>query len=348
MDITDLLNYGNFLDLSAESQAHLVALLPPTAFQTFLPSISPTHVDFPIFRSTHSTSADVDVLQMDSDTPSQAGPSAHHGYGSIFLSHEATEHSSATLDPLVFNSPFFLSASRTFQDHLFSGWFAKKAQDDLERYQQGISDGSMHADWKDEAWARDHPPAKLIGTRATDLTDLVKHGLLKQGDILAYRREFPLLKLVVEKDLLIDTIYPRTNTLSILLSAGSERRLHPTLLVAEGGEIGPGERIRTIDAIADPLALETGILDVDGRVSRADRYFTDDGNLHMHMNSSSASNSTSLGATEVTSASRAWKAFVVWRWREEMRNNIEMQALQERGGRERAGTLFYLRAYCHD
>ena len=64
----------------------------------------------------------------------------------------------ATLDPTVFSSPFFLSAAHTFQDHLFSSWLGKKAAADLERFMQGMRDGSLSADWKDEVWEREHQP----------------------------------------------------------------------------------------------------------------------------------------------------------------------------------------------
>ena len=67
----------------------------------------------------------------------------------------------ATLDPAVFSSPFFLSAAHTWQDHLFSSWLTQKASDDLEKFSQGAQDGSLHADWKDEAWERDHATQPL-------------------------------------------------------------------------------------------------------------------------------------------------------------------------------------------
>ncbi|KAJ2985208.1 hypothetical protein NUW54_g10226 [Trametes sanguinea] len=47
-------------------------------------------------------------------------------------------------------------------------------------------------------------------------------------------------------------------------------------------------------------------------------------------------------------AVRAWKSFTVWRWRDEMRGETELQIVQERGGRERVATLFYLRGCCLD
>lgn len=65
--------------------------------------------------------------------------------------------SSATVDPVFFNNSFFLSGSRTFQDHVFSGWLTKKSKDAVLQYEQGIKDGTLHAEWKDEEWERDHP-----------------------------------------------------------------------------------------------------------------------------------------------------------------------------------------------
>ena len=64
----------------------------------------------------------------------------------------------ATLDPTVLTSPFFFSTAHTWQDHLVSNWLGKKAADDLEKFRQGARDGTLHADWKDEAWELDHSP----------------------------------------------------------------------------------------------------------------------------------------------------------------------------------------------
>ena len=63
--------------------------------------------------------------------------------------------------------------------------------------------------------------------------------------------------------------------------------------------------------------LETGLLDMDGRIEKAQR---PNGN--------------------------AWKRVSVWRWRDGMDGGgVE----GERGGRENHGTLFYLRGcYYHD
>ena len=62
----------------------------------------------------------------------------------------------ATLDPTFFTSSFFQSAALTFQDHLYSAWFSRKAKEAEETCTQGLRDGSMHAEWKDEAWEREN------------------------------------------------------------------------------------------------------------------------------------------------------------------------------------------------
>ena len=68
--------------------------------------------------------------------------------------------------------------------------------------------------------------------------------------------------------------------------------------------------------ITTPTMLETGVLDVDGRIDRSKR---PNGN--------------------------AWKCFTVWRWRGEPTDI----ANDGRGGRENHGTLFYLRGtYYHE
>ena len=77
--------------------------------------------------------------------------------------------------------------------------------------------------------------------------------------------------------------------------------------------------------INTPSMLETGLLDVDGRVERSKR---PNGN--------------------------AWKAFTVWRWSENLNDENDDRDLlvlsgDVRGGREIHGTLFYLRGcFYHD
>lgn len=142
-DVQDVLNYANFLDLSLEAQQLLVALLPPTAFAAFSPSVPLTHVDYspPQRECAEPAPADEDRMDVDSGPPQGA-----------------QARTPATMDPAVFTSPFFLSVARTYQDHLFSGWFGKKAHDEVAQFTFGVQEGTLHAPWKDEVWERDHRP----------------------------------------------------------------------------------------------------------------------------------------------------------------------------------------------
>ncbi len=124
----EVINYPNFVDLPEEVQNCLCTLLPPTAFSTFSPSVCPTHPD-------HDATGDGDQMQVD---------------------YAPDDRTPATLDPSVFKSPFFLSAAHTFQDHLFSSWMGKKAADNLAKFEEGARSGTMHVDWKDEVWDREH------------------------------------------------------------------------------------------------------------------------------------------------------------------------------------------------
>jgi len=321
IDLLDLLNYENFLDLSPDSQDLLVSLLPPTAFSTFRPSISPTHIDYAAPNPTSiSTYLDLNANQVDGTLATgssyQSSPTPQKDH---------PEQSIGTLDPTTFTSPFFLSAARTFQDHLYSGWFAKKAREDVAQFEAGVRDGSLHAEWKDQVWEREHPPGKERA-KSLDLTALVKRGFLREGDVLCYRRNFPFLQLVVEKDILIDSIQGRNHTLSVLVPSETIRSLPPPLLLVGQQGPEPKDHIQFIEDIADPVVLEDGLLDIDGRVRRAERH--------------------PATADAHTTSNTSWKSFTVWRWRDEMRDEAETQSLQERGGRERVGSLFYLRAYC--
>ncbi|RDX40627.1 hypothetical protein OH76DRAFT_1450598 [Lentinus brumalis] len=293
VDISNVLNYNNFLELSEESQLRLCSLLPPTAFSTFRPSVCPTHPDF---QSQPQFADEMDVDQ----TP-------------------------ATLDPTIFTSPFFLSAAHTWQDHLFSAWLGTKAAADLETFNKGAQDGTLHAPWKDETWDQNHRPIqnpKKKHPPVLDLTVLAKQGLIQEGDVIVYKRTFPAQNLTVEKDLLVDSINPTSHTINLLLSSGTKPSLHPSLLAAGSHDVDG--MVLSMDGIADPVALERGVLDVDGRVSSSSKYEQDN-----------------------MIAVRAWKAFTLWRWRDEMRNQVDAQLLQERGARERVATLFYLRG-CAD
>ncbi|RPD72958.1 hypothetical protein L226DRAFT_553923 [Lentinus tigrinus ALCF2SS1-7] len=308
IDISNVLNYNYFLELSQESQLRLCSMLPPTAFLTYRPSVCSSHPDFP------SQQQSVDGMDVD-QTP-------------------------ATLDPMVFTSPFFLSAAHTWQDHLFSSWLGQKASDDLEAFKQGAKDGTLHAPWKDEAWDRDHQPIhspKKKQSPTLDLTALAKQGLIQEGDVIVYKRIFTAQNLTVEKDLLVDAINPGSHTITFLLSPGTKASLHPSLLVSGSHDVD-GATL-SMDDIADPVALERGVLDVDGRVSNSRKYEQDVAACPHALTPQGAPSDELKNSIAV----RAWKAFTLWRWREEMRDQLDAQLLQERGARERVATLFYLR-----
>ncbi|KZT67576.1 hypothetical protein DAEQUDRAFT_694007 [Daedalea quercina L-15889] len=320
IDISDVLSYANFLDLSPGSQQLLVALLPLTAFTAFSPSVPPTHVDYlPPQVDYRPPQSDVEAaVPLDDDRMDvDAQPS---GSGSFPGTQERTP---ATLDPAVFTSPFFLSAARTYQDHLYSGWFGKKAREEVAQFQSGVHEGTLHAEWKDDVWERDHHPQQNP-PRQVDLTALAKRGLLQQGDVLSFRRHFSRSSMTVEKDVLIDSINESSSTINVLVPPRTTPNLHATLLVNGRGEPEPQDRLQLMEDIADPIVLASGILDIDGRVERADR-----------------------GDANGSTARAAWKSFTVWRWRDEMRDDIQSQMTMARGGRERVGTLFYLSTYCH-
>lgn len=102
-----------------------------------------------------------------------------------------------------------------------------------------------------------------------------------------------------------------------------------------------------IEDVSDPEGLEAGVLDVDGRVGPGER-------SHPRLRSFKptaglATATIATPQTQVISMARirAWKAFTVWRRRDEMRDAVDLQIVQERGGRERVGTLYYLREHSY-
>ncbi|KAJ7054477.1 hypothetical protein C8F01DRAFT_1163505 [Mycena amicta] len=213
-----------------------------------------------------------------------------------------------TLIPSVFTDPHFLAAARTFQDHLFSNWFSDAHTEKLQKYVEGTTAGTLAAPWKDEASV---PFSEIRAGDAADikLVDLVKNSVICEGDVLAYKRKFTALGLVVEKDVIIQRVDSRTGSITILVEPGVTRDLPPSLV--QPGSAEPPGATRTM-TIASPTQLETGLLDIDGRVERSAR---PNGN--------------------------AWKALTVWRW-----SGDEWNGGGRRGGRQDHGTLFYLRA-CH-
>jgi len=165
----------------------------------------------------------------------------------------------------------------------------------------------------------------------------VKKGVIRIGDVIAYRRSFAT-PLVIEKDCIVspnsidrsvwsdafssrqvESINPKTFALTVLTSPGSSKHL-PIHLLGPGGSVTneansssePSEHpIST--TFTSPSSLEAHLLDLDGRLDRTRR---PNGN--------------------------AWKCFSVWRWRSGV-GSAGYTLYDPRGGRENHGTLFYLR-----
>ncbi|KAH8105481.1 hypothetical protein BXZ70DRAFT_921031 [Cristinia sonorae] len=297
MDITDVLNYENFVNLSEESQVALCRLMPPTAFSTFSRSLPPLHPGY-----ARGTSP------MDVDTSNANSP--------------------ATLNPNFFSSPAFLAAANTFQDHLYSSWMTTTAIAQVNKFKQGIQDGSLHAQWKDEAWNDEAQPSKQAGFSASnDIANLAKRSLIKEGDILVYKRTLQPFGVEIEKDLLVRSIDSKTNSLDLLLRPGTTKSLPSDQLVI--GAPDPTPPTLTMEGILSSTELEEAVLEVDGRVTLADFYRT-------------TANTKDADRRGIQSL-RAAKAITVWRWQEEMMNDFEMQMALERGGRELLTTVYFLR-----
>ncbi|KAJ7484368.1 Asx homology domain-containing protein [Mycena latifolia] len=287
MNISDLINANSWNMLSPDSQSRLAALLPPTAFPSFQPSIGFDHP------------AAGDSMNIDFE---RSGP----------------------IDTSLFTDPHFLAAAHTFQDHLYSNWLSDGHAEKVKKYEQGIKDGSLAAAWKDEVWERDNQREEPTATSAANgpslageaaelkLVDLAKNSVLREGDVIAYRRNFSHLDIVVEKDTIVQRIDPRTHSLTVLVEPGTTCDLPAHLLMPGPSEPDAPTRIMTITS---PTQLENALLDVDGRVEKAKR---PNGN--------------------------AWKAMTLWRWTGDALEYTSSSADGRRGGREDHGTLFYLRA----
>ena len=110
----------------------------------------------------------------------------------------------------------------------------------------------------------------------------------------------------------VQVVHPTTFDLTVLTQPGQEKDLPPHLLSRDPSEPSAPTRSMTIQSLS---MLETGILDIDGRLRKSQR---PNGN--------------------------AWKCFTVWRWRAggDCTQN-------SRGGRDNYGTLFYIRgSYYHE
>ncbi|KIK65321.1 hypothetical protein GYMLUDRAFT_219227 [Collybiopsis luxurians FD-317 M1] len=290
----DIINASSWEMLSFESRARLAKLLPPTAFADYQTTLDPNHPS-----RAHKDASDFNSMAME---PSQSSSSSR--LADLVL-------------PSLFTDPHFLAASRTFQDHLYSGWLKDDFKIKVSKYEEGIRDGTLAAPWKDEEWEKDHPPPKdeaptfsppksrknaRAGT--VDLKSVVR-----AGDIISYRHNFSALDILVEKDVLVHSINT-DRSITVLVESGTAQHLPPYLVMP--GPPDPVPPIQSMD-VSSPGMLETGILDLDGRVERTKR---PNGN--------------------------AWKSFTVYRWRQTVLPD------DNKGGREQTGTLHYLRSTIHD
>ena len=168
------------------------------------------------------------------------------------------------------------------------------------------------------------------GATQIKLQTLVRNGIIRVGDVIAYKRSFANSE-TIEKDTIVrfflsslyflvkqqlfqvQEIHPSTFDLSVLAQPGQEKDLPPHLLFRDPLEPSAPTRSMTIHSLS---MLETGILDIDGRLRKSQR---PNGN--------------------------AWKCFNVWRWRP----GGDFSQQNSRGGRENHGTLFYIRgSYYHE
>lgn len=114
--------------LSGDSQTHLKTLLPSTAFTNYLESLGSDH-----------PSIEKDIMNIDDD-------------------HELlpADKDQQELNLSIFTDPHFLAASRTFQDHLYFGWFSAAHLEKVRDFQETVRNGTLAAPWKDEVWNREH------------------------------------------------------------------------------------------------------------------------------------------------------------------------------------------------
>lgn len=110
--------------LSGDSQVLLKTLLPPTAFTNYLESQGSDH---PSIEKGMST-----------DEPPN------------------TNYNDTELNLSIFSDSHFLAASRTFQDHLYLGWFSAAHLEKVRDFQEAVRNGTLAAPWKDEVWQREH------------------------------------------------------------------------------------------------------------------------------------------------------------------------------------------------
>ena len=143
--------------LSDDGRAKLRSLLPPTAFSNYRERLG---VDHPAFEDmepkagSSSRGEDFHAMVVDSQPEPEALQEIAHGEPDTApLAHPKPE---SELNVSVFTDPHFLAAARTFQDHLYLGWFTDAHVEKVRQFQEGVVSGAMAAPWKDEVWERDN------------------------------------------------------------------------------------------------------------------------------------------------------------------------------------------------
>ncbi|CAA7269427.1 unnamed protein product [Cyclocybe aegerita] len=439
LDMSDLINAQTWDMLSEAARVELQALLPPTAFIGFKETLG---VDHPLLQpldgerplehpppTSNGTKPEAEdipqaALQIGNVEPEKppASPNAMEVDPPSSSEPQPTNAQSVplkTLSPTFFTDPHLLAALRTFQDHLYLGWFTEAHVERVQKFEEGIRDGKLAALWKDEVWEREHgvplPPreqesgkeqakvgqeengatanevvaegaanglvangtnalvaagskgsfsipcesnARAGGASEVKLSVLVKKGVIRVGDVIAYRRSFATSELV-EKDCVVQSIDKKAFTLTVITIPGRTRNLPAELLMPSSLQPSgkpPSKKTPTSSAkppsqaassqpttgttslgtptlvltFLSPTQLETALLDADAQIERSRR---PNGN--------------------------AWKSFSVWRWRvpgvpfgeeeDESAGEAAYNPDDARGGRENHGTLFYLRgSYYHD
>ena len=66
------------------------------------------------------------------------------------------KNDNAELNLGIFSDAHFLAASRTFQDHLYFGWFSAAHREKVRDFEETVRNGTLAAPWKDEVWNREH------------------------------------------------------------------------------------------------------------------------------------------------------------------------------------------------
>lgn len=138
----------------------------------------------------------------------------------------------------------------------------------------------------------------------------------------------------------VQSIHPTSHSINVILQPAIIRSLPPSQLTLQPPP--PEPPTLSIEGILGTQELQEAILDVDGRVSRAERQQVFTQGLKRNTLVGVAPD-FSLSTASTTASSRTAKCFTVWRWSEEMQDNVELQITQDRGGRELMGTVFYLR-----